>query len=203
LNVLAIDPTSQATLYAGARKGVFKSADGGGNWDLSGLAAKNVNLLAIDPLRPNVLYASATGSGWISGFRGLFKSTDSGANWSAINNGLADVLDGRAPVNALILDPDQTDTLYLGTSGYGVFKSLDAGATWTPFNEGMANLDVRALTLRRGAVATVYAGTPGGVFKIVEDANKMFRKPIRRHGRFVRRHSRNEHAWSATRKQIR
>jgi photosystem II stability/assembly factor-like uncharacterized protein len=169
LNVLAIDPTSPATLFAGTRKGVFQSTDGGGNWNLNGLATKNVNLLAIDPLRPHVVYASAAGLGWSAGFRGLFKSTDSGANWSPINNGLTEVLDTRAPVNALILDPEHTDTLYLGTSGYGVFKSTDAGASWTPFNDGMANLDVRVLTLMRNGDATVYAGTPGGVFKILED----------------------------------
>ena len=168
--VLVIDPARPATLYAGTDRGVFRSTDGGANWKLAGLAEANVNLLAINPVQPNVLYASTSGGPWESpGFRGLFKSTDSGANWSPINNGLADVLDTRASVNALILDPGHPDTLYLGTSGYGVFKSTDGGTAWAPFNDGLRHLDVRVLTLTRGASATVYAGTPGGVFKLEED----------------------------------
>ena len=163
LNVLAINPGSPATLYAGTKKGVFRSGDCGGKWNLSGLATTNVNVLAINPLQPEVLYASTTFG------RGLFKSTDSGATWSPINKGLARVRETRASVNALILDPGQTGTLYLGTSGHGVFKSSDAGATWDPFNDGLTNLDVRVLMLTRGVSATVYAGTPGGVFKLAED----------------------------------
>jgi photosystem II stability/assembly factor-like uncharacterized protein len=168
-NVLAIDPTSHETLYAGTDRGVFRSTDGGAKWNLIGLAKANVNLLAIDPLHLNVLYAGTTGAWETLGFRGLFKSIDSGANWAPINDGLADVLDTHARVNALILDPNHTDTLYLGTSGYGVFKSSDRGTTWAPFNDGLTHLDVRLLTLTRGVSATVYAGTPAGVFKIVED----------------------------------
>ncbi len=69
--------------------------------------------------------------------------------------------------------------LYLATSGYGVFKSSDSGATWAPFNHGLTHLDVRSLAIvRHGPAAhrgsrpgvlgpnTLYAGTPGGVFKI-------------------------------------
>ena len=36
---------------------------------------------------------------------------------------------------------------------------------------GLTHLDVRVLTLVRAASATVYAGTPGGVFKMLEDGN--------------------------------
>lgn len=168
-NVLVIDPTRPSTLYAGTDRGVFRSTDGGDKWNPVGLAKANVNLLAIDPLQSNVLYAGTTGVWESLGFRGLFKSTDSGTSWSPINNGLADVLDTHAPLNALIVDPDHPDILYLGFSGYGVFKSTDAGVTWAAFNDGLTHLDVRVLTLIRGASRSVYAGTPGGVFKIVDD----------------------------------
>jgi photosystem II stability/assembly factor-like uncharacterized protein len=162
LNVLAIDPTSPSTLYAGTDSGVSQSTDGGANWNLIGLAKANVNLLAIDPLQPNVLYAGATG---------LFKSADSGVSWSPINDGLGDIVDTHAPVNALVLDSAHTQILYAATSGYGVFKSSDGGATWAPFNDGLTYLDVRTLAIAHAPSTTVYAGTPGGVFKIVEDGN--------------------------------
>ena len=100
--------------------------------------------------------------------RPRIKSTDSGVSWSPINDGLGDLLSTRVAVNALVLDPGHTDVLYVGTSGYGVFKSSDGGSTWAPFNDGLTHLDVRALLIARGDATTVYAGTPGGVFKLVD-----------------------------------
>ena len=109
----------------------------------------------------------------------MYKSTDSGATWSPINQGLDEIVAAQAPVNPLALDPDRPNILYLATSGYGVFKSSDGGTTWAAFNDGLTNLDVRSLALvgpgmeahrdrRLGALSphTLYAGTPGGVFKI-------------------------------------
>ncbi len=164
LNALVIDPTTPSTLYAATSGGVFQTADGGGKWSVTGLAKVNVNLVAIDPLQPNVLYAGT--------FRGLFKSTDSGASWAPIGDGLGDLLDARPTLipwdSALVVDPDHTDVLYLGTSGYGVLKSVDGGATWEPNNDGLTNVDVRALAIVRGDSTTVYAATPGGVFKILQ-----------------------------------
>jgi hypothetical protein len=170
-----IDPTSPTTLYAGTYIGVLQSTDGGAEWNITGLTKTNVNVLAIDRHQPNILYAGTTGAdpynlGSVDplGFRGLFKSTDSGASWLPINDGLEDLLDTRANVNALIQDPSNADVLYAATSGYGVFKSSDGGATWAPINDGLTHLDVPVLAIVWGAV---YAGTPGGVFKIVADGN--------------------------------
>jgi photosystem II stability/assembly factor-like uncharacterized protein len=145
---------------------VQKSSDGGATWNVAGLANQDVSLLAIDPLHPRVLYAGVSNYAYGCCFQGLFKSADDGASWSPINNGLGDLIDARVNVNALILDPDHPNVLYLGTSGYGVFKSSDGGATWTAFNDGLAFPDVRVLAIVRGASPTVYAGTPGGVFRI-------------------------------------
>jgi photosystem II stability/assembly factor-like uncharacterized protein len=167
LYALVIDPTNSTTLYAGTNSGVSMSTDGGATWKIAGLTKMNVTLLAIDPVQPNVLYAATRGV-YPDTSRSLFKSTDSGANWSPINNGLGDVLDTHTPVNVLIIDPNHTNVLYVGTSGYGVFRSPDGGATWVPFNDGLTDLDAGVLTISGGAV---YAGTPSGVFRIVEDEN--------------------------------
>ena len=109
----------------------------------------------------------------------MYKSTDSGATWSSINQGLDEIVAVHPSVNALLVDADRPNTLYLATSGYGVFKSSDGGATWAAFNNGLTNLDVRSLALVRPGMEahrsrrpralspdTLYAGTPGGVFKI-------------------------------------
>jgi photosystem II stability/assembly factor-like uncharacterized protein len=185
-NALVIDPKTPGTLYVATDIGVYRSTDGGASFLPAGFANTTVVLLAIDPVHSNVLYA-ATSSNYSThapGFLGLFKSTDSGASWSPINQGLEDVVAAHLAVNALLLDPDHPTELYLGTSGLGVFKSSDSGATWAPFNDGLTFLDVRSLAIVRRPAApsrgsrpgvpgpnTLYAGTPGGVFKIVEIGN--------------------------------
>ncbi|HEY2932875.1 MAG TPA: sialidase family protein [Acidobacteriota bacterium] len=183
---LAIDPVNENTLYAGTfdspyygydgpdyRNGVLKSADGGAHWSTTGLTNTGVNVVAIDPVNPGILYAATCSfRGYPrhpNVFRGLFKSTDSGASWLAINNGLADLINTGSNIAALVIDPDNPDMLYAGTSGSGVFKSIDGGTNWSSFNDGLTNLDIRALALALGNVNTPYAGTSGGVFKIIDN----------------------------------
>ena len=167
LNALVIDPTNSASLYAATDNGVVGSPDGGDTWSLVGLANTNVNLLAIDPLHPNVLYVSTTAVYPATpGFLGLLKSTDRGATWSPINTGLKDLINNHAQVNAFVVNPVSTNVLYFAAAGYGVFKSSDNGATWASSNDGLTSVDVRALGINRGDPNTLYAATPGGVFKL-------------------------------------
>ena len=63
VDVLAIDPISPSTLYAGAFEGVCKSTDGGGSWiDASaGIPDySSVDGLAIDASVPATVYAGVT-----------------------------------------------------------------------------------------------------------------------------------------------
>jgi photosystem II stability/assembly factor-like uncharacterized protein len=181
---LAIDPSTPSTLYAGVDDvpmysddgtvqpgagGIFKSTDGGASWSRIGLSGAAVNLLVIDSAQPSVLYAAIEGNyGSPRGFRGLFKSTDGGATWSAIDNGLADLRDLGSNMTAIVIDSSSSNVLYAGFSGGGVFKSSDGGANWSRFNDGLANLDVRSLVIAPGAGHTLYAGTSGGAFKIID-----------------------------------
>ena len=158
ISALVIDPNTPGTLYAATDIGVMRSTDGGVSFFPAGFANMSVRLLAVDPGQSNVLYA-ATSSG-------LYKSLDSGATWSPINQGLDEIIVAHPPVNALLVDADRPDVLYLATSGYGVFKSCDGGSTWAAFNDGLTFLDVLSLAIVRGASHAVYAGTAGGVFSI-------------------------------------
>jgi photosystem II stability/assembly factor-like uncharacterized protein len=160
VNLLAIDPHQPNVLYA---------ATTGVSYPYTLLEGENEMFRARDN-RGEVRWTThATVYPDSPGFRSLFKSTDSGATWSPINEGLGDLLDNHASFNALVLDPDHTDVLYVATSGYAIFRSSDGGATWAPFNDGLTYLDVRLLTVARGVFTSIYAGTPGGVFKIVDD----------------------------------
>ena len=69
IRVLAIDPATPTTLYAGTYGGgVFKSANGGASWSAvnSGLTSLAVLALAIDPATPTTLYAGTSGGGVFS-----------------------------------------------------------------------------------------------------------------------------------------
>ena len=84
ITVLAIDPLTPGTMYAGTRvNGVSKSTDGGDTWRVvnAGLDGQGlfVTELAIDPQTPTTLYL-----GTVSG---LFKSIDGGEIWSVIGVG--------------------------------------------------------------------------------------------------------------------
>jgi photosystem II stability/assembly factor-like uncharacterized protein len=184
INALLIDRNTPTNLYAATDLGVLRSTDGGASFIPTGLANTSVACLAIDPVHPNVFYAATSNNPYPldnnpPGLVGLYNSTDSGATWSPIDDGLDDMIATHPIVNALLLDSDNPGILYLATSGYGVFRSTDGGAIWAAFNNGLTHLDVGSLTLvhgspgvsRRGRLSplgsyTLYAGTPGGVFKL-------------------------------------
>lgn len=153
---LAIDPETPTTLYAGVYGGgVFKTTDGGRNWNTAnnGLTSVVIQSLAIDPKTPTTLYAG-------TGNRGVFKTTDGGATWNITNIGLK-----NSVVAALAIDPATPTTLYAGTSGGGVFKSVDGGASWSASNTGLTKPYVSALAIDPTKPTILYAGTLDGVFK--------------------------------------
>ena len=96
----------------------------------------------------------------------VFKSTNFGATWTNIDGsgttGIPDV-----PVHSILVDPDNTQRLYLGTD-IGVFVSLDGGANWARENTGFANVITEALGLNQvGPQKYIYAFTHGrSVFRV-------------------------------------
>ena len=156
INVLAIDPFTPASLYAGTGGGdVFKSTDGGGSWAraAAGLPGDPVRALVIDPHAPATLYAGTMGGG-------VFKSTNGGGGWSPANTGL-DVPD----VIALVIDPELPTSLYAGARGGGVYKSLNGGGSWEAFNTGLTDFEILSMAIDPKTPATLYTGTMTGVFK--------------------------------------
>ncbi len=126
--VLAIDPATHSTLYAGTDAGVFKSTDGGQSWaaangGLDGAPSIVVNALAIAPGSPITLYAGTSA--------GVFKTTNGAASWTSINAGLS----GLA-ARVITVDPTASSTVYIAVDdnvsyvNYGVFKSTDGGTSW-------------------------------------------------------------------------
>ena len=132
---LVADAHSANTLYAGTtNSGVFKSIDGGENWSYAGLAGFTVTNLAIDSQNPNTIYATVAledDDGLHS--NGLFKSTNGGTIWMAMNSGLPP----QCLPGAVVVDAQNSGTLYAMTNCSGLFKSIDGGDNWNLVNFGL------------------------------------------------------------------
>ena len=103
-------------LHAGGR--VFRSADGGESWAMRSPRPSPVTVLAMDPLRPAILYAETAGM--------LYTTFDGGTSWSRVREPGYDISDNLHLAVASLAD---RSTLYAGSAG-GVWRSDDGGQTW-------------------------------------------------------------------------
>ncbi len=149
LNVtaIAIDPSAGHNLYAGTTAGVFRSEDGGANWQTTPLNNVSVECLTVDPREPDVVLAGTTN-------KGVYRSINRGMNWTAVNEGLGDVR-----VLSIIVREDVTPTAFIGTLE-GVYRRSNffTGSTWAAVNDGLpTSADVYGLALDPLNPEAVYA----------------------------------------------
>jgi len=151
---IRIHPQDPDTVYVAAmgdlfganeERGVFRSTDGGENWqkilyvnDKAGAVD-----LVMDPTNPRILYATTwrvkrTPYSLESGGEGskIWKSTDGGDNWQSIseNEGMPKPPLGISGISVSRSNPDNLYAIIEAADG-GVFRSSDAGKTWKRVNE--------------------------------------------------------------------
>jgi len=150
---LAIDPLHPRILYAAVAgavqgPGLLESGSGGERWRLVGppWLSDYLGFLVVDPVTPNVLYASS--------YKGVAKSVDGGNTWEVLEPGR----DGACPVRPLAIDPADHDTLYAACSSGGcqAFKSTDAGRSWRCLAIAAA-YGIGSLAIAPGTPSTLYA----------------------------------------------
>jgi photosystem II stability/assembly factor-like uncharacterized protein len=120
-------------------RGIYRSEDGGENWELILHVDENSGAsdLAMDMTNPRILYASfwdhrrlpwqVVSGGEGSGF---FKSTDGGDSWQEINAGLPDLM-GKTSIDVSRANPDRLFAMVEADPGGGLFRSDDAGDSWS------------------------------------------------------------------------
>jgi hypothetical protein len=128
------------------------------DWNLLGVEA-----MAVDPAHPDRLYlAVGTYSQPWSGNGAVLRSADRGRTWQRtdLTVKLGANEDGRGAGERLLVDPRDSDTLWLGTRHDGLLKSTDRGATWAPATGFPAtpNPSGQGVTLLVAAGRAVYAG---------------------------------------------
>ena len=128
---------------------------------------KFVGRAVIDPNNSSVAYVAF--SFYAPAGQGIWKITNlkdaSGAApvapaWSAAGTGLPSI-----PINALVIDPANSNNIYAGTD-IGVYYSTDAGSSWAPFGRGLPRVAVFDMALQ-DANRILRIGTHGrGVWEI-------------------------------------
>lgn len=161
---LAIDPSNAKTVWVGTGEswarnsvsvgtGIYRSRDGGENWEALGLSdSEHISRVIVHPKDGNTVYACALGHLWNANTeRGVFKTTDGGKTWNKLlfrndSTGCAE----------MVMDPQDSNVLYAamwdvrrephnfrsGGPGSGLFKSTDAGATWKELRKGLPEGDL-------------------------------------------------------------
>lgn len=67
-------------------------------------------------------------------------------------------------IRAILIDPDNTSSIWVGGVAGGIYHSSDYGASFTPANDFMANLAISSLVMDPANHNTLYAGTGEGFF---------------------------------------
>ena len=204
IGAITIDPNNHNTVWVGTGEnvggrhvgygdGVYKSLDGGANWENKGLKdSQHIGMIVVDPRDSNVVYVASQGPLWSGGGdRGLYKSADGGESWELILSG-----GEYTGVNEVHMDPRNPDVLYAakhqrlrnvaalmnGGPESGIFKSSDGGRSWRELSTGLPEEDMGKIGLAISPInpdvvyATIELGQRKGGFWRSTDGGETWEK---------------------------
>jgi hypothetical protein len=177
VSAIAVAPTDGNKVLSGMSDGCINRTSIGltstsaTNW--ASVTPRNgyVSWLAFHPSNSNIAYATDASFNSVGTDKHVYKSTDSGATWVGIDGagatGIPDI-----PVHTIVVDPVNTNTLYIGTD-LGVFTTTDGGANWMKEITGFANVVTESLKINSVAgVKSLFAFTHGrGAWRVGTAAN--------------------------------
>jgi len=196
IGAVTLDPNDpDKTIYVGTGEtwtrnsvsigdGLYKSVDGGSNWNKIGLEnSERIANIIINPKNSNEIYVAVLGALWSdSDERGVYKSIDAGKTWNRIlyvnpKTGCAD----------LAMDPKNPNILYAsmwefrrtawsfesGGENSALYKSTDAGKTWNKIHNGFPKGKL-------GRLAIAVAPSDGNILYTVIEAEEDTKKGLYR-----------------------
>ncbi len=128
-----------------------------------------VGAAVIDPNNKDIAYVafsffspSGTGVWKITNLGNAASASPVAPNWTAAGAGIPSV-----PINALVIDPANSNHIYAGTD-IGVYISTDGGAGWNPFGTG----------LPRSSVFGVAIQNPNRILRVATHGRGMWEIPL-------------------------
>jgi len=159
LGFLEMDPTNPKRLFAASGNnaagygGVFRTLDGGENWEMVLTGDDIFTVVVISPSNPNVVYVGGTQAFW--------RSDDGGTTWQKFQKadegcwGPPGVRPGF-PIGGVV-DPQNSNIIFANNYGGGNFKSSDGGKTWTNSSNGYTGANLQDIAVNASEPSTVYA----------------------------------------------
>ncbi|MFT5215701.1 MAG: photosystem II stability/assembly factor-like uncharacterized protein [Glaciecola sp.] len=192
---LAVSPSHPNVIYVGTGEGLhrpdlavgdgmFKTIDGGKNWEHIGLNdVQQVSRVIVHPTNPDIVFVAGLGHPYgANEMRGIFKSVDGGKTWKKtlyINHNTGAIQVEFDPNNPQVLFANMWEhqegpweNANFSGPNSGLYKSTDGGNTWRNIkkglpgaNEGLGRIGVTiALSNSKRMYATVDARENGGVY---------------------------------------
>jgi photosystem II stability/assembly factor-like uncharacterized protein len=133
--------------------GLLKSSDNGTTWsksiDWSYNQTRGVEVIKLDPVNPDTIYAGTT--------EGIYKSTDAGTSWSHVHSVLmtTDILINKQNTQQILAACGN-----LNSPGAGIYKSTDGGTNWVQITANIPAFGGKILL-------AAYAGSPNVCFASV------------------------------------
>ncbi|MGH8162041.1 MAG: WD40/YVTN/BNR-like repeat-containing protein, partial [Gammaproteobacteria bacterium] len=197
---IAVAPSDPKIIYVGTGEstirsdatygdGIWRSADGGKNWQHVGLAdSRHIGRLIVDPNDPDTVLVAAMGHLWgPNKQRGVFRTTDDGRHWKKtlyVNDHTGAVDLARDPghpssVYAVTWNVHRTPWFqYAPVSGPGsaIYHSTDDGRSWhklamhgLPTDAGRIGIAVADTQAGPRLYAIVTGTKKGGVYRSDDD----------------------------------